>query len=75
MKRIDEMISLSDAIKWMVGIGFWLFSMGGAYMMFKYRVDDHEKRIIKLENIQYVSKDDFNERMRDIRRDRREGRD
>ncbi len=67
-------VSIETAVKWAVGVGFWLFSMGGTYMMFKYRVDDHEKRIIKLENIQYVSKDDFNERMRDIRRDRREGR-
>jgi len=72
MKKMSEMISIEIAIKWAIGIGFWLFSVGGTYMATKYTLNDHEKRLSRLEGMEFVTKADFNERMRDIRRSSRE---
>ena len=65
--KMREMVSIETAVKWAISIGFWLFSVGGTYMATKYTLNDHEKRLDKIERNEYVTKSDFNERLKEIR--------
>ena len=62
------MVTLESAVKWSIGIGFWLFSMGGTYMMIKYRLDSHEEKlkVISDKMDKFASKEDFENRIKSI---------
>lgn len=64
--KVREMVSIETAIKYAVAIGFWLFSVGGTYMATKYTLNDHEKRITKIEGTSFVVKEDFENRIKSI---------